>query len=120
MVAFVFVWGFHEYGPQKYAIRSHARSRQVPRPTSAVLKGSVKGKLNSPEGIDAASFLYQAVQAYDFYQLHHHNACQLQIGGSDQWGNITAGIDLIEKLSPETKGTLSTIPCSCIQEIHSD
>lgn len=69
------------------------------------LTASVKGRLNSAEGIDAASFLYQAVQAYDFYHIHHHNGCQLQIGGSDQWGNITAGIDLIDKLSPETKGT---------------
>jgi tyrosyl-tRNA synthetase len=72
----------------------------------------VKGKLNSPAGIDAASFLYQAVQAYDFYQLHHHNDCQLQIGGSDQWGNITAGIDLIEKLCPETKGPIPQLTCA--------
>jgi tyrosyl-tRNA synthetase len=105
-VAFGFIWGFYEQGPEKYAIGSHARSRQVAPYTSTSLRASVKGKLNSPEGIDAASFLYQAVQAYDFYQLHLHNDCQLQIGGSDQWGNITAGIDLIEKLSPETKGTI--------------
>jgi tyrosyl-tRNA synthetase len=90
---------------------------------SALLRASVKGKLNSPEGIDAASFLYQAVQAYDFYQLHHHNGCQLQIGGSDQWGNITAGVDLIEKLSPETKGTspqLSIVRGLCTQERRLD
>jgi len=67
---------------------------------------SVKGRLNSPDGIDLASFLYQTVQAYDFYYLQRFNNCELQIGGSDQWGNITTGIDLIERLSPpESKCT---------------
>jgi tyrosyl-tRNA synthetase len=61
----------------------------------------VKERLSSPAGIDVASFLYQAVQAYDFYYLHKHSDVQLQVGGSDQWGNITAGLDLIDKLSPE-------------------
>lgn len=64
---------------------------------------SVKGRLHTTEGIDLASFLYQSIQAYDFYHLHDHYECQLQIGGSDQWGNITAGIDLIEKRSPQSK-----------------
>jgi len=70
---------------------------------------SVKGRLNSPEGIDLASFLYQAIQAYDFYQLQQSNNCELQIGGSDQWGNITAGIDLIERLSPPESNCTSIL-----------
>jgi len=70
---------------------------------------SVKGRLNSPEGIDLASFLYQTVQAYDFYKLQQSNDCELQIGGSDQWGNITAGIDLIERLSPPESNCTSIL-----------
>lgn len=67
---------------------------------------SVKLRLQSPEGIDAASFLYQSLQAYDFYHLFSTKNCQLQIGGSDQWGNITAGIDLCQKIDPsETRRT---------------
>jgi tyrosyl-tRNA synthetase len=68
---------------------------------------SVKVRLQSPEGIDAASFLYQSLQAYDFYHLFSTRNCQLQIGGSDQWGNITAGIDLCQKIEPsDTKCAL--------------
>jgi len=48
-------------------------------------------------GISYTEFSYMLLQAYDFYHLCQQHQCQLQIGGSDQWGNITAGIDLIRK-----------------------
>lgn len=44
-------------------------------------------------------FTYQLLQAYDFYYLHKHHACTVQVGGSDQWGNITAGLELIGRLN---------------------
>jgi tyrosyl-tRNA synthetase len=43
-------------------------------------------------------FTYQLLQAYDFYHLHKHFKCSLQVGGSDQWGNILAGISLIDRI----------------------
>jgi tyrosyl-tRNA synthetase len=49
------------------------------------------------EGISYAEFSYMLLQAYDFLVLHERHGCELQIGGSDQWGNITAGIDLIRR-----------------------
>ena len=59
-------------------------------------KESVKTRLEA--GISFAEFSYNLVQAYDFYYLFKNYHCELQIGGSDQWGNITSGIDLIKKL----------------------
>lgn len=50
-------------------------------------------------GISFTEFTYQILQSIDFYHLYQDNQVQLQIGGSDQWGNITAGIDLIHKLA---------------------
>lgn len=61
-------------------------------------KESVNRRLESEEGISFTEFSYLLLQAYDFLQLHDRYGCTLQIGGSDQWGNITAGIDLIRKL----------------------
>jgi len=61
-------------------------------------KESVKNRLHSEEGISFTEFSYQLLQAYDFYHLNVEHGVALQIGGSDQWGNITAGIDLIRKL----------------------
>lgn len=61
-------------------------------------KESVNRRLESEEGISFTEFSYLLLQAYDFLQLFDRHACTLQIGGSDQWGNITAGIDLIRKL----------------------
>ena len=60
-------------------------------------KESVKARLESDHGISFTEFSYQLLQAYDFYHLRHDAQCELQIGGSDQWGNITAGIELIRK-----------------------
>ncbi len=58
-------------------------------------KDSVKSRLE--EGISYAEFSYMILQAYDFLRLYELYGCQLQAGGSDQWGNITAGIDLIRR-----------------------
>jgi len=61
-------------------------------------KESVSRRLESEEGISFTEFTYLVLQAYDFLQLFDRYGCVLQMGGSDQWGNITAGIDLIRKL----------------------
>jgi tyrosyl-tRNA synthetase len=61
-------------------------------------KESVNRRLESEEGISFTEFSYLLLQAYDFLQLFDRFGCALQMGGSDQWGNITAGIDLIRKL----------------------
>jgi len=61
-------------------------------------KESVHRRLESEDGISFTEFSYLVLQAYDFLQLFDRHGCTLQMGGSDQWGNITAGIDLIRKL----------------------
>ena len=67
-------------------------------PVSYMLaKDSVDSRLQS--GISYTEFSYMVLQAYDFLKLNEAYSCQLQIGGSDQWGNITAGIDLIRRSS---------------------
>ncbi len=66
---------------------------------------SVRARLQSESGMSYAEFSYQVLQAYDFLHLYDACQCELQIGGSDQWGNITAGIELIRRLrSVETFG----------------
>ena len=61
-------------------------------------KESVRARLEDREaGLSYTEFSYMLLQAYDFYVLCRDHQCELQIGGSDQWGNITAGIDLIRK-----------------------
>ena len=62
-------------------------------------RDAVQSRLNSEAGISYAEFSYQLLQAYDFYTLHTKYGCNVQLGGSDQWGNITAGVDLIRRLS---------------------
>jgi tyrosyl-tRNA synthetase len=61
-------------------------------------KESVNRRLESEEGISYTEFSYSLLQAYDFLVLHDRYTCRLQVGGSDQWGNIVAGTDLIRKL----------------------
>ncbi len=61
-------------------------------------KESVARRLESEDGISYTEFSYLVLQAYDFVQLFDRYGCTLQLGGSDQWGNITAGIDLVRKL----------------------
>jgi len=63
-----------------------------------VAKESVKTRMQSEQGISYTEFSYMTMQAYDFVQLYDRHGCLLQGGGSDQWGNITAGIDLIRRL----------------------
>eukprot|EP00123_Amoebidium_parasiticum_P021879 comp7550_c0_seq2/m.3206 comp7550_c0_seq2/g.3206 ORF comp7550_c0_seq2/g.3206 comp7550_c0_seq2/m.3206 type:complete len:280 (-) comp7550_c0_seq2:79-918(-) len=60
-------------------------------------KESVKQRLQTEEGMSFAEFSYQVFQSFDFYHLHKTHNCVLQLGGSDQWGNITAGIELIRR-----------------------
>ncbi len=61
-------------------------------------KESVKRRIDSEDGISFTEFSYMLTQAYDFLVLFDRYGCKLQMGGSDQWGNITAGMDLIGKL----------------------
>lgn len=65
--------------------------------TSMLAKESVKSRLGGEAGISYTEFSYQLLQAFDFCHLRETRQCELQIGGSDQWGNITAGTDLIRK-----------------------
>lgn len=58
---------------------------------------SVKSRLASESGISFTEFSYQLLQAQDYLHLHLNHNCAVQLGGSDQWGNIVAGIDLIHR-----------------------
>ena len=60
-------------------------------------KESIKSRLDGEQGISYTEFSYMLLQANDFVALHERNGCELQVGGSDQWGNITAGIDMIRR-----------------------
>jgi tyrosyl-tRNA synthetase len=63
-----------------------------------IAKESVRARMDDREsGISFTEFSYMLLQAFDFYHLYKHYDCQLQIGGSDQWGNITAGMELTRK-----------------------
>lgn len=66
-------------------------------------KDSVRSRMDaSEEGMSYTEFSYQLLQGYDFYKLYTEHDCVLQLGGSDQWGNITAGIDVIRKIVGES------------------
>ena len=62
-------------------------------------KESVKTRLSSEQGLSFTEFSYMLLQANDFFELHKNYQCEMQIGGSDQWGNITAGIDMVRRRS---------------------
>ena len=65
-------------------------------------KDSVKKRLaGDGEGMSFTEFTYQLIQGYDFYHLHKEYHCLLQMGGSDQWGNITTGTELVRRMNPE-------------------
>ncbi len=64
-----------------------------------VTKDSVRTRLEREDGISFTEFSYMLLQSYDFLHLHQAEGCLLQTGGSDQWGNITAGVDLIRRVS---------------------
>ncbi|WP_190810011.1 tyrosine--tRNA ligase [Flagellimonas sp. S3867] len=74
-------------------------------------KDSVKKRLSSDakEGMSFTEFTYQLVQGYDFLHLYQHHNCTLQMGGSDQWGNITTGTELIRRIGGG-KGFALTCP----------
>ena len=61
-------------------------------------KEAIKRRLETDDGISFTEFSYPLLQAYDYLVLHDRHGCTLQMGGSDQWGNIVAGIDLIRRL----------------------
>jgi tyrosyl-tRNA synthetase len=74
-----------------------------------VAKESVKTRFDRPDqGISYTEFSYMLLQAYDFLRLHVDHGCDLQIGGSDQWGNITMGVDYIRKVCGEEVWGLTT------------
>jgi tyrosyl-tRNA synthetase len=67
-------------------------------------KDSVKKRFSGDgEGMSFTEFTYQLIQGYDFYHLHKHYNCLLQMGGSDQWGNITTGTELVRRLNVKTE-----------------
>src|SRR5580765_7637705 len=62
-------------------------------------KDSVKRRIEGETGLSFTEFTYQLVQGYDFYWLYTHHNCKMQMGGSDQWGNIVTGTELIRRKS---------------------
>lgn len=69
---------------------------------------SVRKRIDSQSGISFTEFTYQILQAYDFYHLNKNFNCNLQVGGSDQWGNMVAGMELIHKISGQEVQSLTT------------
>ena len=68
-------------------------------PMSVMLaRESVRRRLESAAGLSFTEFSYQAIQAFDFYHLYTHHDCRLQVGASDQYGNILAGVDFIRRM----------------------
>ncbi len=61
-------------------------------------KDSVRKRIEGESGISFTEFSYQLIQGYDFYWLYTHKHCKLQMGGSDQWGNITTGTELVRRM----------------------
>ncbi|MBT2504320.1 tyrosine--tRNA ligase [Streptomyces sp. ISL-98] len=70
------------------------------RVSKMLAKDSVARRLESDQGISYTEFSYQLLQGMDFLELYRRYGCTLQQGGSDQWGNLTAGLDLIHRLEP--------------------
>ena len=64
-----------------------------------VARESVRSRMDSEHGISYTEFSYMLLQAFDFWWLHEHRGCELQIGGSDQWGNLAQGVDLVRRRS---------------------
>ncbi|KDO34878.1 tyrosyl-tRNA synthetase [Saprolegnia parasitica CBS 223.65] len=67
------------------------------RVNAMLARDSVKRRLESDHGLSFLEFSYQLFQAYDFLHLHRHYNCFVQVGGSDQWGNIVSGTDMVRK-----------------------
>lgn len=79
-------------------------------------KDSVKKRLSGDigEGMSFTEFTYQLIQGYDFYHLHKTHNCLLQMGGSDQWGNITTGTELVRRMNPNTNAKAFALTCPLI------
>lgn len=71
------------------------------RVNKMIAKEAVARRLESEHGIGYTEFSYQILQGLDFLELYRRHGCTLQTGGSDQWGNLTAGTDLIHRVEPE-------------------
>ena len=78
------------------------------RPVHELAKETVSRRLNSQEGISYTEFSYQVLQGMDFLELYRRHGCTLQTGGSDQWGNLTAGTELIRKVEGVKVHALAT------------
>jgi tyrosyl-tRNA synthetase len=83
-------------------IGQHFRVNQMIR------KDAVAARLASEQGISYTEFSYQVLQALDYLELYRSRGCTLQTGGSDQWGNITAGVDLIHRAEGASVHALAT------------
>jgi tyrosyl-tRNA synthetase len=73
-----------------------------------IAKEAVSARLNSETGISYTEFSYQILQALDFLELYRRYGCTLQTGGSDQWGNLTAGLDLVHRVEGVSVHALGT------------
>lgn len=80
-------------------LRDYGRHFSVNRMIKAE---SYKNRLDSEEGLSFIEFNYMVLQAYDFLELSNRHDCRLQMGGSDQWGNIVAGVELIRRVHQKT------------------
>ncbi|MEN3307918.1 MAG: tyrosyl-tRNA synthetase [Micromonosporaceae bacterium] len=78
------------------------------RVNKMLAKDAVSARLNSEAGISYTEFSYQLLQGMDFLELFKRYGCRLQTGGSDQWGNLTAGTDLIHRVAGESVHLLAT------------
>ncbi|MEV4515893.1 tyrosine--tRNA ligase [Dactylosporangium sp. NPDC049525] len=78
------------------------------RVNKMLTKDAVSARLNSDAGISYTEFSYQILQGMDFLELFRRHGCRLQTGGSDQWGNLTAGTDLIRRVEGQSVHVLAT------------
>lgn len=78
------------------------------RVNKMIAKEAVARRLNSDQGISYTEFSYQILQGMDFLELYRRHGCTMQTGGSDQWGNLTAGIDLIHRVEGASVHALAT------------
>ncbi|WP_405579909.1 tyrosine--tRNA ligase [Streptomyces sp. NBC_01190] len=78
------------------------------RVNKMISKEAVARRLNSDQGISYTEFSYQILQGMDFLELYRRYGCTMQTGGSDQWGNLTAGIDLIHRVEGASVHALAT------------
>jgi len=91
----------------KESVRSRLQ-REVPASSSSSSSSASAG--SSSDGMSFTEFSYQTLQAYDFLHLLQPHGVKVQIGGSDQWGNIVAGTELIHRVHPETQVYGLTVP----------